>query len=188
MKLIKRTLLIFLLIVSGISAYCQKNISVTVLNESISFPFTRFTPMHPGIEIGTNLFHSEKLNKSYEVNAYIGGYHHESISNAFYLKGEYVYHIAAWEKLSCDLLAGLGYQHSFYPGELYSPKENGDYDATKQKGKPHAIANIGIGSTYRRWKTIEPFVKYEFMVESPFANGIPVIPHTIFKLGFNFKF
>lgn len=189
MKTQKLILLTFLLLIFlSPKGYSQKNISIAVINESIAFPFTRFFPVHEGIEIGTNLFEKEKTNGIKQINAYLGAIRHESIANSFYLKGEYLYRYQATKAIGIDALAGIGYMHTFYPGNVYTQNASGKFQKEKQIGRPHLIANVGIGTTYTGWNNFEPFAKYEFLIETPFGNGIPIIPHSILKLGINYKF
>ena len=189
MKTQKIALLIIIVLATTIcNGYSQKNISIAVINESISFPFTRFSPVHPGVEVGTNLFEIEKPNGFRQINGYVGALKHESISNSIYLKGEFLRRYQVSKSIGIDALAGLGYMHSFYPGPVYKQDSNGEFQKKKQFGRPHLIANVGIGAAYTAWNKFEPFTKYEFIIETPFGNGIPFLPHSMFKLGINYKF
>lgn len=164
-------------------------ISFSLLNESLAFPFTRFSPIHPGAELGLTFLQQDRNKSMTQWNAYLGGFYHENVETALYLKGEFLYRYQVHPNVGMDLMGGLGYVHHFYPGTLYEVNgETGDFTEVQQFGKARAMAELGIGITYTNDSRFEPFVKQSFAVKSPFANGIPVIPHSFLKVGVSYKF
>jgi len=81
----------------------------------------------------------------------------------------------------------LGYLHTFYPAELYQQTESGDFEVVNQLGRPHLYVNLGVGLTYLGSNKMQPFIRQELFIETPFANGIPVIPHSLLKIGIHIK-
>lgn len=67
------------------------NLFIAGMTETYSFPFTRLTPVHPGLEVGISWYEKTKQNGVHSLNTYIGGYYHKKVENGLYLKGEYVY-------------------------------------------------------------------------------------------------
>ena len=166
-----------------------KQASLSVVNENIAFPFTTYTPLHPGIEAGLTFWQKEKAHSIQQLNANLGYFFHERIEHAYYLNGTYMYRVKVKGFLSIDLAAFAGYMHTFYPGNLYEiNSESGEISRVQQFGRPHAMAGIGLGLTYRNSSRFEPFIRQEMSVETPFANGIPVMIHSFLKLGLNIKF
>lgn len=162
--------------------------SVSFNSEAIGFPFTNYSPIHPGIEITGTIRKNERAKSIRYINVKAGFFHHRRLENAFYLGGEYQYSQTLFKnKVSVDLPVGLGYLHTFYPGELYEQNENGEFEAINQWGRSHLYANLGIGLTYLSDNKIQPFVRQELFLETPFANGIPIIPHSLLKIGVQVK-
>ena len=77
--------------------------------------------------------------------------------------------------------------HSFYPGNVYELNSEGDYNLKRQLGRPHLWLESGLGVSFFRTKQISPFIQYRFALETPFANGIPVFPHSFYQAGVNYK-
>lgn len=182
------SLLIFLtFIVSGYSQRLE-HFSVAATSEAVGFPFTNYLPYHPGIEIKGCLKKVDK-SKSYRyLNANLGFFYHKRVETAFYLGGEYQYtHKLFNENVGLDIPIGLGYMHTFYPGEVYVQTDEGDFEKKTQFGRPHFYLNLGIGVSYIGDSRIQPFIRQELFVETFFANGLPVIPHSLLKIGVHIK-
>ena len=186
-KLVFFTLL-FSCFISGYSQRFQQ-FSISLNSEAIGLPFTNYSPIHPGIEISGNLQKNEKHKSIRYLNAKAGFFHHQRLMNAFYLGAEYQYSQKLFkERMSLDLPLGLGYLHSFYPGEIYEQNEAGDFESINQVGRSHLYLNAGIGLTYLAGSRVQPFIRQELLLQTPFANGIPLIPHSLLKIGVQIKF
>jgi len=173
---------------SVVQAQTVKGISLSLMKESTAFPFTRFLPVHPGGEIGVTLGEKIREKSITNWNLGIGGFHHKNIANAFYLKGEFQYRPIIKSILTLDMIGNLGYMHTFYPGEVYELNEQtGDFEKITQYGRPHVLAGVGIGVTFIKSKKVHPFIRQELAIESPFANGIPVMIYSFLKLGISYQ-
>lgn len=181
-------IILFLLLISlSLGGYSQGPLSpfsISLSSEAIGLPFTNYSPIHPGVELSKTLRRNEQTNNIQYVNVKAGFFHHERLMNAFYLGGEYQYsHKVLDQKLSVDLPLGLGYMHTFYPGDLYVQNDAGDFETISQTGRAHAYVNVGVGLTYIGSDRVQPFIRQELMLQTPFANGIPAIPHSLLKVG-----
>lgn len=164
----------------------NRQISLTAINESIAFPFTSYREFHPGLELGVSVVSSEKDHSIRQLNVYAGWFLHQHIESGFFLRGEYSYKVKLGKAFTVGLYGGAGYLHTFYPGTLYLvDKDSGEILPSKQWGRPRALISTGLQLSYRSKGGIEPFLKQEFALETPFANGIPVMPHSFLKLGIN---
>lgn len=164
----------------------NRQLSLAAINESISFPFTSYAEFHPGFELGISIRTREKERSIRQLNAYAGWFLHQYIENGFFLRGEYSYKLKLGKAFAAGVYGGLGYLHTFYPGKLYEVDEvSGEISSVSQLGRPRLMASAGVQLSYRTTAGIEPFLKQEFAVETPFANGIPVMPHSFLKLGIN---
>lgn len=163
------------------------NLSVALTTETYSFPFTRFSPIHPGLEVGISIFEKYNKNSIHNVNTFIGGYHHQKIENAIYLRSEYIYRYKLKNTISIDGPIGIGYQHAFYPGDIYEQNSiSGEWERKRQFGKSHFLVTFGLGITYLKTKKIQPFIRYESALDFPIYNGF-LTTRTTFKLGINIK-
>ncbi len=179
---------IFLLSISIGNAQKIKYVSVAVISETIAIPFTRYTPYHPGAEIKATFKVKEKSKSIRQISACLGGYFHRRVETGIYIGGEYIHTFKIKNTVGIDIPAGLGYLHTFYPGELYKQnQETGEFEKVVQFGRPHVFVNLGIGISYIKNPNIRPFIRQELLVETPFANGIPVITHSFVKLGISIK-
>jgi len=188
-KVIIVTVVCTLLVHSGSQALfgqMNKQLSLTAMNESIAFPFTSYSEFHPGVELGVSIHTSEKEHSIRQLNVYVGWFLHQYIESSFFLRGEYSYKLKLGEAFTAGFYGGAGYMHTFYPGTLYEIDENtGEMIPLSQLGRPRALISAGLQLSYRTAVGIEPFVKQEFSIETPFANGIPLMPHSFLKLGIN---
>lgn len=166
----KDILFVVILTFSGVNCLAQlvKQVSLTVLKESTAFPFTRILPIHPGGEIGLTFKEGKKEKSISNWSLIIGGFHHENIANAFYMKGEYQYRSIITSFLTLDMIGNIGYMHTFYPGDLYELKqETGDFEMITQFGRPHALIGIGVGITLIKNGKVQPFIRQALAIESP---------------------
>lgn len=176
----------------GLNQYCSgqtnNKISISAMTESVAFPFTRYSPIHPGLEFGYLLKERQKTKMIKALNMQLGWYLHKKVQNAFYIRAESAWQFFLKDFITADLYAGLGYMHVFYPGEVYQlNSSSGEFEKINQTGRPHALGTLGFGFTYRNQSNIEPFVRQDLGIESPFANGIPIMFHSFLKIGINIK-
>lgn len=172
------------------SSFAQKikQYSIAATSEAIGLPFTNYAPYHPGAEFTTILKITEKEKSTRYLGLKAGFFYHQKLETAIYVGGEYQYSFRLpTDKLSLDVPLGLGYLHSFYPSELYEQNNEGDFEKVSQFGRPHLYLNLGIGLTYRMNERVQPFIRQSLLLETPFANGIPVIPHSLIQLGVQIK-
>jgi len=182
------TLIVLMLFVIKGHSQQLKQISIAATTEAIGLPFTNYSPYHPGFEVKGTFKRTEKPQSIRYINANLGFFYHERLETAIYAGGEYQYTQKLFnEKLGLDIPLGLGYLHSFYPNDLYEQTDNGDFEVVSQLGRSHLYANLGVGLTYLGSSKVQPFIRQELLLETPFANGIPVITHSILKIGVHIK-
>ncbi len=162
--------------------------SIAATSEAIGLPFTNYLPYHPGIEFKLGLLLKETRHNIQHFNTTLGMYLHRRLETGIYMGGEYQYTQKLFsQKLGLTFPVGLGYSHTFYPGELYQQVENGDFEQVFQFGRPHFYVNGGVGLIYLGSKKIQPFIQQIMFVKTPFANGIPVMIHSFLKIGIHIK-
>lgn len=164
------------------------SLSVAATSESIAIPLTRIAPIHPGLEIGANLWYKDKPKTVQQFNAYLGFYHHEVLQNSFYLRAEYLHRFLLWQKLGLDLSGSLGYMHSFTAAEVYEQSsETGLFSKANQTGVGHGIVELGLGFAYVNSSRFEPFIRTSLLIQALLIDEFPVLPHSLIKIGVNIK-
>ncbi|MGD1894410.1 MAG: hypothetical protein ACFB15_27920 [Cyclobacteriaceae bacterium] len=190
LKLLSVSVILYLCL--SLSAKAQdpkiKYLSVSVMTESVAFPFTLLSPLHPGIELGITLQEWNRARSSSKLNTYAGYFYHQELDQSYYLRGEYEYAFSIKDAVSVGLPVGLGYMHSFHTGPVYEQREDGSFEATTQTGRPHAILNVGLGVSYLQLGSLQPFARYEIMAQSPFEVTVPVVSRSFLKVGVSKKF
>ncbi len=178
-----------LFVSSYVQAQIQKPIFIALINESVELtPFNDFIPIHPGVEAGFTLWEKQGQRFDQQVNPYLGFYHHKDVSNAFYLKAEYVCRTKLKNTIGFDLIPSLGYQHYFYPGEVYDLNpDTGQFEKGRQLGIPRATVGLGVGLSYIASINWTPFIRYEVALDFP-QKLLGLIPHTLFKVGSFYSF
>lgn len=174
-----------LLLLTPMSSLAQ-TLSLSVQQESSTLPFTRFKELHPGFELSYGLAPvlTAKGNRQWEVS--VGYFFHRQLSSSTYLKATHRWTFGLGELAELHLAPSVGYLHSFYPGNVYQQKD-GDFVGKTQYGRPHALVEAAFGLGFFPGRTIQPFVRYRFGLESPFANGIPVFPHSFYQIGLSYQ-
>ena len=172
----------------NLNAQSFYGLSTSFNSEAIGFPFTNYSPVHPGVEIASNFLLKDKSHSIRFLNLKLGFYHHRRIENAFYLGSEYQHTLKALrKKLGIDLNCGIGYMHLFYPSEIYEQDGNGNFKVVNQFGKPRFYANVSVGVSYIGWVKIVPYLKQEFLLQTPFSGATSILPHSIVKIGIQVK-
>ncbi len=188
--MLKLIVLAFLFNFSG-NLYGQliKGISIAATTEAVTTPFKRILPIHPGAELGLNWITNNLDWTGQQLNTYFGFYHHKSLSNAFYIKGEYLFQFRIRNTIAVELFLNGGYNRSFYPVEVYKMNETTkEFEKVKQQGHNSYFVGIGTGLSYVSRGSIDPFIRYEVFVETPFIEELNYLPHGLLKLGIHYKF
>ncbi|MFC2138440.1 hypothetical protein ACFLTE_09720 [Bacteroidota bacterium] len=174
--------------------YKKLPIKVSFLNETVNItPAFRFLkhPVHPGLLIGTEFLVKEKPNSDFHISSNMGFYHHKKLQNGFLLNSEIGYRYNFNFGLNLNSRFGLGYLHTFYPGEVYKQTDEGFKEITDY-GKPHLLASLSIGTGYTLKSVfsnpVEIFCNYQLLLEAPFATklGLPFLIHYMLNIGIKF--
>lgn len=139
-------------------------LSVSASNTQYGLPFLRFTPIHPGFELGVQFYKNEKNNHAQFLQGIMGYFYHDLLAHAPYLKLEYGFQQKVGQHVGIDLFAGTGYAHVINPAEGYAFNESTGRFEPKTVHAPFVIAHVGFGASYLGWEKIYPFAKYDVMM------------------------
>jgi hypothetical protein len=192
MKQLFQTLLI---VFYSTQVYSQKRdipLTLSLFNESTAIPYTKFitTPIHPGIQIGTEINYKDKVYARLFQTCNISYFYHQYLTQGIgvntELGGEYRFRFG----LGIESLIGVGYMHTFATTEEFV-FSNGQYEKKVDKGNPrfYPSFSLGIGYYFKKDKKNSPklYFRYQSWAEYPYSpDFIPVMTHINFHVGVKF--
>ena len=128
-------------------------------------------------------------NSRKDLTIAVGMFHHEKVTNSVYLGINRTFKsFKHGEQLMLDLSWGCGYMHSWYPGELYLQTTEGDLVQKRQIGRPHLYGSAGLLGKWAFGEAVALTWRQQVLLQTPFANGIPVMLHRLMTIGVQFQF
>ena len=180
-----------ILITTSSMGYSQP-VSISLLNESTAIPYTRFitTPIHPGIQFGTETDLKQYTNTRLYFALHIGYFYHKSFAQGLYIKPSLGFEYRHSSGFAIAGSLGLGYLHTFTTQEEYK-LENGSYIKQKDSGNARIMPSLGLTLNYYlkpdNIQSPKIFFGYESWIEYPFSPGfIPLMTHVTTQLGVQF--
>jgi hypothetical protein len=187
-----KPILISIILVLSSSMVISQPVSVSLLNESTAIPYTRFitTPIHPGIQFGTETDLKQYTNTRLFFALHIGYYYHKSFAQGIYIKPSLGFEYRHSSGFAVAGSLGLGYLHTFTTQEEYR-LENGSYIKQKDSGNARIMPSLGLTLNYYlkpdNIQSPKIFFGYESWIEYPFSPGfIPLMTHVTTQLGVQF--
>ena len=187
----KKLLFILILIIPIISFGQEKSIpiNISVYNEATAIPFTRFvtTPIHPGIQIGTEFNFKTKEHSRLFQTANLNYFFHNHLNQGIGIFSEIAYEYRLKSGFAITGLLGLGYMHTFNVSEEFT-FTNGHYEKKTDKGNPRLYPSISFDVGYYLKKATKNntkiFLRYQSWVEYPYSPGfIPAMTHINLHIG-----
>lgn len=167
-------------------------INVSIFNESTAIPFTRFvtTPVHPGIQLGTEFNYKNKERSRLFQTTNISYFYHNYLAQGIGLNTELGYEYQLKFGLSLSGLLGIGYMHTFATAEEFT-LINGQYEKKADKGNarlyPSFSLDIGYYLKKKEKNSPKIFMRYQSWAEYPYSpDFIPVMTHINLHVGAKF--
>lgn len=167
-------------------------VKVSLFSESTSVPFTTFlpSPMHPGVQVGTEFDWkgSDHFRLYPQVN--IGYMFHDKLFNGIYINAELGFDYQFSFGLNLKSALGIGYLHTFSAQQEFQFK-GGEYVSGRDKGNSRLMPSLSFGLGYRLKpsdpRSVELFITHQTWLEYPYSPGfIPVMSHTNTHIGSKF--
>ncbi|MBP9923718.1 MAG: hypothetical protein KBF92_07800 [Bacteroidia bacterium] len=187
----KRIALIIVLVLP-IALFGQKNsrsINISIFNESTAIPFTRLitTPIHPGIQLGTEFNYNIKEHSRLFQTAGIFYFYHNYLSQGIGLNTELGYEYRLQSGIAFTGLLGIGYLHTFATAEEFT-FSNGHYEKRADKGNARLYPSLSLDIGYYLKSTEKNspklFIRYQSWAEYPYSpDFIPVMTHINMHFG-----
>lgn len=185
-------ILIFLIFITPTVLFGQGKpipINVSIFNESTAIPFTRFvtTPIHPGLQLGTEFNYKVKEYSRLFQTANISYFYHNYLAQGIGLNTELGYEYRLKFGLAFSGLLGLGYMHTLATSEEFT-FANGQYVKKVDKGNARLYPSfsLDIGYYLKKADKNSPkiFIRYQSWAEYPYSpDFIPVMTHINLHVG-----
>lgn len=167
-------------------------VNISIYNESTAIPFTRFvtTPIHPGMQLGTEFDYKSKVHSRLFQTANVFYFYHNYLSQGVGINTELGYEYRLKSGLAFSGLLGVGYMHTFATTEEFS-FSNGRYEKKRDKGNARLYPSLSIDMGYflKKAEKNSPkiFIRYQSWAEYPYSpDFIPVMTHINLHLGARF--
>ncbi|MDC3397419.1 hypothetical protein OAW57_01895 [Flavobacteriales bacterium] len=142
---------------------------------------------NPGFSVLIPFQSDSKSEKDLTIEA--GMFHHEKVTNSAFLGINRTFKsFKHGEQFMLDVSWGGGYMHSWYPGELYSQTPEGDLVRKRQIGRPHLYGSAGLLGKWAFGEAVALTWRQQVLLQTPFANGIPVMLHRLMTIGIQLQF
>ncbi len=167
-------------------------LTVSLFNESTAIPFTRFftTPIHPGIQMGTEFNYRLHEHTRLFQTANISYFYHDHLEQGIGLNTELGYSYRFGLGIEVSGLIGVGYLHTFTTEQEFT-LVNGHYIHTPDKGNARMTPSLSFDIGYNLLKAEKDspqiFIRYQSWAEYPFSpDFIPIMSHINLHLGAKF--
>ncbi|WP_367389447.1 hypothetical protein [Lewinella sp. LCG006] len=170
----------------------QQAVTVSVFNESTTIPFTTFinSPLHPGVQVGTEFEGHVKNHFRLYPSITVGYMFHKKLFQGLYADANIGVDYQTGFGVNIKTKLGLGYLHTFTTQEEY--QFNGStYESKGDRGNARVMPSFTIGLGYNLQKnnplSTEIFFLYQSWIEYPYSPGfIPLMSHTNIHFGTKF--
>jgi len=189
-----RKLIILILLIPTL-LFGQKRpipVSVSLFNESTAIPYTRFitTPVHPGLQLGTEFNYINKEHTRLFQTANLCYFYHNHLAQGLGIYTELGYEYRLKFGLSFQALLGVGYMHTFATADEFV-FSNGHYEKKADKGNARLFPSVSLDIGYYIEKSEknspEIFIRYQSWIEYPYSpDFIPVMTHISLHIGAKF--
>lgn len=167
-------------------------VAISLLNESTAIPFTRFitTPIHPGIQIGTEFNFKEMEHFRIFQTVNLSYFYHGHLAQGIGINTESGYEYRAKSGIAFASLIGLGYLHTFSTAEEYTLFD-GIYENHTDRGNARFFPSLSLETGYylkkTQLKSPKIFIRYQSWIEYPYSpDFIPLMTHISLHLGVKF--
>lgn len=167
-------------------------INISLFNESTAIPYTRFftTPIHPGLQLGTEFNYNTKEHSRLFQTANISYFYHNYLAQGIGLYTELGYEYRLKSGLAFAALLGVGYLHTFATTEEFTFSD-GHYEKKTDFGNARLFPSLSIDIGYylKKAESNSPkvFIRYQSWVEYPYSpDFIPVMTHINLHIGTRF--
>lgn len=177
---------------SGIAqGHWQRPLSVSVFSVGTQLPGGNLSPLHPGLNIGTEFRYNRSPKNQWLQTAKLGIYYHKYSQTGIQLFSEGAYRRTLWRGLTVEARLGAGYLHAIPDLQVFE-LQDGTYRRKRTIGRAQFMGSFATGIGYRFSSAPDAprmFVDYQFFMQMPFVkNYVPLLPNTALHIGAAFPF
>lgn len=143
------------------------------INQAVGSPFdgTILRIVHPGFSLGTELILKDGRRWQWVGGVRAGYYFNRYNSRALFLLPSIGLRFTLPFGLFAEAGPGLGYLHSFHPGEIWRLNGEGEYEKARDAGKPALMiaggAGLGFDFSSKAGWPLAVFVRYQSYIQVP---------------------
>jgi hypothetical protein len=164
---------------------------VSAYTVNTQLPGGRITPMHPGLQAGTEFRYNRSEKNQWFQTVKLGVYYHKYSQTGIQLYSEIGHRRALWKRLGAELRLGAGYLHAISDLQTFE-LVNGQYERKRTFGRPQVMGGAALGLGYRLGSAPDApriFLDYQFFLQAPFVKSyVPLLPNTAVHAGVAFPF
>ena len=184
--------LVLLALFVATTSLAQRPLTISVFSEATTIPFTTFapTPVHPGVQVGTEFDWCTGSHFRLYPAINVGYMFHRKLFQGLYGNVKIGLDLRTGAGIVFKSQLGLGYLHTFTTRQEYQLLD-GQFVSDPDRGNARVMPslNLGVGYLLRRGDLHSPelFMSYESWLEFPYSPGfIPLMSHTSIHLGAKF--
>ena len=161
---------------------------ISVFTHSIGKPFGDFvkTPLNFGISLGLQFAYNKDKQNPLAQEFEISWFKHRYLNKALMVRTNISKNYFSDSGFFIAPEIGIGYIMDISENASYSLNEAGTYarDAGISHGfVTHLAFSAGKQIDKEGRRSFTPFIKYEGMIQLPYSDFTPLLPHTMFHLG-----
>ncbi len=171
------------------SFWSRHPIVISLFTHSISTPFKKVLkhPFNFGCSIGTEFNYRMNRASTLHQEMSVGTYFHKNLGAALFLKSNFHYRYTTKTGFQGEASLALGYHHSFAATPIFELQPSGTYQQVKDRGQGAFLFGFGLGAAYNtsasRQVGHSPFLRYEYLLETPYSDDTSIFPHALLHLG-----
>lgn len=169
----------------------SRPVTISIFTVATQFPGGKITPLHPGLELGTEFRYNHSVKNQWLQTIKAGGYYHQYSQTALQLYSELNYRRKIFQKMSGDAKLGMGYMYAIPDLQTFELKD-GIYEEKKPSGRSQFMASVALGLRYHLSDSSDGpqlFMNMQCFFQMPFIKSyVPVLPNTALHAGVAFPF
>jgi hypothetical protein len=130
--------------------FTSRPVTISIFTVATQLPGGKITPLHPGLEMGTEFRYNHSDKNQWLQTIKAGGYYHQYSQTALQLYSELNYRRKIFQKMSGDAKLGMGYMYAIPDLQTFELKD-GNYEEKK------TIRQVTIYGICGIWAQISPF-------------------------------
>jgi hypothetical protein len=180
-----------MLVVANTQEVWRRPVTVSVFTVATQLPGGKVTPIHPGIEVGTEFRYNKSDKNQWLQTVKVGGYYHKYSQTAIQVYSELNYRRKIVQKLRGDFKLGAGYLYAIPDLQTFI-LEDGTYKKKSNPGRSQLMVSTALGVRYRLSHSNDApqlFMHIQSFLQMPFIKSyVPVLPNTALHMGVSWPF